>query len=137
VRRQDIQVRDDLLQNLCFNALKEIKMTMLDWNTSRSQILAGVGEIGKFSPETVKGYVAIGNAGATTGQLDVKTHELIALAVAISLRCDGCIAVHSSKAKALGATKEELAEALGVAISVNAGAALAYTARTLDAFDAA
>jgi AhpD family alkylhydroperoxidase len=63
--------------------------------------------------------------------------ELIALAVAITLRCDGCIAVHTAAAKKHGATKEEIAEALGVGISVNAGAALVYSTRTLDAFDAA
>jgi AhpD family alkylhydroperoxidase len=57
--------------------------------------------------------------------------------VAISLRCDGCITVHTEAASKTGATKEEIAEALGVAVSVNAGAALVYSTRTLDAFDAA
>ena len=112
-------------------------MQMLDWNTYRGQILARVGEIGKLSPDTVKGYMALSGAGAKTGQLDAKTRELIALAVAISLRCDGCITVHAAEAKNHGATKEEIAEALGTAITVNAGAALVYSTRTLDAFDAA
>ena len=111
-------------------------MAMLDWNEYRNQILARVGEIGKLTPDTVKGYVALGGAGARTGHLDAKTRELIALAVAISLRCDGCITVHTTAAKKLGATKEEIAEAQGVSISVNAGAALVYSTRTLDAFDA-
>ena len=115
----------------------EDKMTMLDWNHYRNLILARVGEIGKLSPDTVKGYMALGGAGAKTGHIDAKTRELIALAVAISLRCDGCISVHAAAARKLGASKEEIAEALGVGISVNAGAALVYTARTLDAFDAA
>jgi len=112
-------------------------MQMLDWNTYRGQILTRVGEIGKLSPDTIKGYMALSGAGAKTGQLDAKTRELIALAVAISLRCDGCITVHAAEAKNHGATKEEIAEALGTAISVNAGAALVYSTRTLDAFDAA
>ena len=112
-------------------------MAMLDWNEYRNQVLARVGEIGKLSPDTIKGYMALGGAGAKTGHLDAKTRELIALAVAISLRCDGCITVHTSAVKKLGATKEEIAEALGVGISVNAGAALVYSTRTLDAFDAA
>jgi len=110
---------------------------MLDWNEYRNQILARVGEIGKLSPDTIRGYMALGGAGAKTGHLDAKTRELIALAVAITLRCDGCITVHTAAAKKLGATKEEIAEALGVGISVNAGAALVYSTRTLDAFDAA
>jgi AhpD family alkylhydroperoxidase len=66
-----------------------------------------------------------------------RSGELIALAVAISLRCDGCITVHAEAARKTGVTKEEIAEALGVAVNVNAGAAIVYSTRTLDAFDAA
>jgi AhpD family alkylhydroperoxidase len=109
-------------------------MAMHEWESYRGQIVAGVSEIGKLSPDTIKGYVTLGGAGAKTGKLDAKTRELIALAVAVSLRCDGCIAVHAAAAKKLGVTEVELAEALGVAISVNAGAALVYSTRTFDAF---
>src|SRR5258707_7095457 len=112
-------------------------MHMLDWNQYRKQVVAGVGDIAKLSPDTVKGYGTLSGASAKTGQLDAKTRELIALAVAISLRCDGCITVHTAEAQKLGATKEEIAEALGVAVSVNAGAALVYASRTLDAYGAA
>jgi len=109
-------------------------MSMKDWNGYRGQVIAGVGEFAKLSPETVRGYAALSGAGAKTGQLDAKTRELIALAVAVSLRCDGCIAVHSEAANKLGVTHGELAEALGVAVAVNAGAAMVYSTRTLDAF---
>jgi AhpD family alkylhydroperoxidase len=112
-------------------------MHMMDWNGYRGQVAAGVGEVGKLSPDTVRGYAQLSGAGAKTGLFDIKTRELIALAVAVTLRCDGCIATHAAAALKAGATNEELAEALGVAISVNAGAALVYTARTLDAFAAA
>jgi AhpD family alkylhydroperoxidase len=112
-------------------------MRMHDWNAYRQQVSAGVGELSKLSPDTVRGYVTLGDAGAKTNRLDGKTRELIALAVAISLRCDGCITTHVEAARKQGVTKEEIAEALGVAISVNAGAALVYTTRTLDAFAAA
>jgi AhpD family alkylhydroperoxidase len=65
--------------------------------------------------------------------LGAKIRELIALAVAVTLRCDGCIAVHTAAATRHGATKEEIAESLGVAVSVNAGAALVYSTRVMDA----
>jgi len=110
---------------------------MKDWNGYRGQVAAGVGEMGKLSPDTVRGYAQLSQAGAKTGHFDDKVRELIALAVAVTLRCDGCIATHTAAALKAGATREELAEALGVAISVNAGAALVYTTRTLDAFAAA
>lgn len=109
-------------------------MSMHDWKGYRGQIIAGVGEYAKLSPDTVRGYTTLSGAGAKTGHLDPKTRELIALAVAISLRCDGCITVHTEAARKLGVTQEELAEALGVAVSVNAGAAIVYSTRTLDAF---
>lgn len=109
---------------------------MMDWNTYRKQVTTGVGHIGKHSPDTVKGYVQISQANAATGTLDAKMRELVSLAVAVSLRCDGCITVHTAAAHKAGATKEEIAEVLGVAIAVNAGAALVYSTRTFDAFDA-
>lgn len=126
--------RSHLISGECIG---DFVMSMLDWNGYRQQVLSGVGALGKLSPDTVKGYVTLGGAGQKTGRLDAKTRELIALAVAISLRCDGCITVHTEAASKTGATKEEIAEALGVAVSVNAGAALVYSTRTLDAFDAA
>jgi AhpD family alkylhydroperoxidase len=110
---------------------------MIDWNAYRKQLLARVGEVAKISPDTVRGYSTLGSAGGKIDHLGAKTRELIALAVAISLRCDGCIAVHTAEARKLGASKEEIAEALAVAIGVNAGAALVYSTRTLDAYDTA
>lgn len=107
---------------------------MLDWNTYRKQLLSAIGDIGKMSPDITRGYQGISNAGAQTGKLDAKTRELIALAVAVTRQCDGCIAVHVDAAARHGAAREEIVEALGVAIAVNAGAALVYSARVMDAF---
>ena len=107
---------------------------MLDWNDYRKQLAAGVKEIGQLSPDTIKGYIALSGAGQKADLLGAKVRELVALAVAVTLRCDGCIAVHTEAAIKHGATKEEIAEAVGVATSVNAGAALVYSARVMDAF---
>lgn len=109
---------------------------MLDWNEYQKQIGATLGELGKLSPDTLRGYRTLSDANAKTGTLGEKIRQLIALAVAVTVRCDGCIVVHTDAAIKAGATREEIAEALGVAISINAGAALVYTARTLDAFAA-
>ena len=111
-------------------------MHMMDWNEYRQQVVAGVGNLAKLTPDTIKGYGAMGAAGAKTGRLDPKTRELIAIAVAITLRCDGCITVHADNARKFGASVEEIAEALGVAVSVNAGAAIVYSTRALDAYQA-
>ena len=108
---------------------------MQDWNTQREALLGRVGEFAKLSPDTVRG-IGMMDAAGKNGTLGAKIHELIALAVAVTTRCDGCIAVHTKNAVARGATREEIAEALGVAVALNAGAALTYTARVLDAHDA-
>ncbi len=83
--------------------------------------------------QTMKGVVALGNAGNKTDLLGAKVRELIALACAVTTRCDGCIAFHADAAVKAGATDAEIAEALGVAINLNAGAAVIHSARTLDA----
>lgn len=109
---------------------------MLNWNEYMKELQARTAEIGRTSPDIIRGYRTLSDAGQKTGKLDAKTRELIALAVAVSLRCDGCITIHTSAAIQHGATEEEIVEALGVAVSINAGAALVYSSRVLDAFHA-
>jgi AhpD family alkylhydroperoxidase len=106
---------------------------MLDWNEYRSELMNTIGDLAKLSPDTVRGYSTLSDAGKRTSKLDPKTRELISLAVAVTTRCDGCITVHTEAALKAGATKEEIAEALGVAVAMNAGAALVFSARVLDA----
>jgi AhpD family alkylhydroperoxidase len=106
---------------------------MQDWNNYRDQLITKVGELAEQSPDIVRGLVTIENAASKTGHLEPKIHELIALAVAVTTRCDGCISVHTKKAVEHGATVAEISEALGVAVALNAGAALTYSARVLDA----
>ncbi len=71
---------------------------MLDWNNYRSELMQRLGELGKLTPETMKGVVALGNAGNKTDLLGAKVRELIALACAVTTRCDGCIAFHADAA---------------------------------------
>ncbi len=109
---------------------------MLDWLGYRKELIGRIGEIGKLSPDTLRGYQTLSGAGEKTGHLDAKTRELISLAVAVTTRCDGCITVHTGEALKYGATREEIAEALGVAVAMNAGAAMVYSARVMDAVNA-
>src|SRR5258707_14907312 len=103
--------RSHLISGECIG---DFVMSMFDWNGYRQQVLSGVGALGRLSPDTVKGYATLGGAGQKTGRLDAKTRELIALAVAISLRCDGCITVHTEAARRTGDTKETDSEGPGV-----------------------
>ena len=107
---------------------------MLDWNEYQKQIQQRIAEIGRANHEIVNGYRALSDAGNQSNLLSSKVRELIALAVAVTRQCDGCIIVHTDAAIKQGATSEEIIEALGVAIAVNAGAALIYSTRVMDAF---
>jgi AhpD family alkylhydroperoxidase len=107
---------------------------LLDWRAFIQATTAGIKDLARLSPSTLKGYQTLHAAGGQTQHLDAKTRELIALAVAVTTRCDGCIADHTKNAIALGVTREEIAEALGVAIAMNAGAALTYAGRVMDAY---
>jgi AhpD family alkylhydroperoxidase len=107
---------------------------MQDWNTYRDSLMERVGDYAKQSPDVLRGVATLDGAAAKTGHLSPKIHELIALAVAVTTRCDGCISVHTKNAAAAGATIEEISEALAVAIALNTGAALVYSARVVEAF---
>ena len=109
---------------------------MLNWTEYRKELVGRIGELGKLTPDTLAGYQTLSHAGKKTDVLDAKTRELIALAVSVTTRCDGCITVHSAEALKQGASHEEIAEALGVAVALNAGAAMVYSARVLDAVKA-
>jgi AhpD family alkylhydroperoxidase len=109
---------------------------MLDWNEYQKEIGAKLAEFMKVTPESVRGYQTLSNANSKTTHLGEKTRQLISLAVAVTTRCDGCITVHSDLALKAGASKEEIGEALGVAMAMNAGAVLIYSLRVMDAVDA-
>jgi AhpD family alkylhydroperoxidase len=109
---------------------------MMDWNEYHKEVGARIGDLMKLSPDTVRGYQTLSAANSKTSKLGEKTRQLISLAVAVTTHCDGCIVVHTDAALKAGATKEEIAEALGVAVGMNAGAALVYSSRVLDAVGA-
>ncbi|AKN17848.1 carboxymuconolactone decarboxylase family protein [Mycobacterium haemophilum] len=85
-------------------------------------------------PGVYRGFAEMSNAALTSGALDRKVKELIAVAVGVVAGCDGCIASHAQGAARAGASKEEAAEAIGVSILMHGGPATIYGARAYDAF---
>jgi AhpD family alkylhydroperoxidase len=61
--------------------------------------------------------------------LDAKTQELIALACSLVAKCEGCVEGHIKKALKEGATKEEISEAIVIAVGINAAAIVDMTDR--------
>ncbi|MCV7243304.1 carboxymuconolactone decarboxylase family protein [Mycobacterium mantenii] len=88
----------------------------------------------KMIPEVYRGFAEMSNGALSSGALDRKFKELIAMAIGVVAGCDGCIASHAQGAARAGATKEEAAEAIGVSILMHGGPATIYGARAYDAF---
>lgn len=86
------------------------------------------------APEVMKAFSAIAQSALAPKALDVKTKELIAIAIAVAVRCDDCIAFHVKAAIDHGATREEVQETLGMAIYMGAGPAAMYASHALEAY---
>jgi AhpD family alkylhydroperoxidase len=80
------------------------------------------------------GFGQLHKAAVADGALPAETKELIALVVAVVKQCDGCIAYHAKAAARRGATPDEVAEALGVALLMDGGTASVYGPRAWDAY---
>ncbi len=85
-------------------------------------------------PEVYQGFGELHRASFAPGALEVKTKELIALAIGVVEGCDGCIASHAQAAARAGATRQEAAEAIGVTFLMKGGPATIYGPRAYDAF---
>jgi AhpD family alkylhydroperoxidase len=103
---------------------------MLDWNAYAAELGAREG-MSLLAPNAVTGFIALDKGANKTTHLDAKTRELIAVAIAVTTRCDGCIGVRTERAIKAGATREEVAEALGVAIAAPRSGRLSRDSRAL------
>jgi AhpD family alkylhydroperoxidase len=106
-----------------------------DWSKLIADLRAPLRELRNGVPDAMKGFSAIAQAATRANALDSKTKELIALAIAVAVRCDDCIAFHAKAALARGASREEVLEALGMAIYMGAGPAVMYASHAIEAFD--
>lgn len=91
-------------------------------------------ELREHIPEVIGAYAAMQRAALGDGALSAKVKELIALAIAVTRECDGCISAHAKGAAHQDATEEEVAEAIGVAVLLNGGPATVWGPRALSAF---
>lgn len=85
-------------------------------------------------PEVMKGFNDLARAATADGVLDKKTKELIALALGVAARCDACLGFHAKALVQLGATVQEVEEALAMAVYMGGGPSLMYSANAIAAF---
>lgn len=99
------------------------------------QLKGLIDNLGKAIPGTMSGFGQLNKQTMKDGALSAMTKELIALAIAITVRCDGCIAYHVHDAVNAGATREEIAEAISVAVLMGGGPSVIYGSEALNALE--
>lgn len=97
------------------------------------ELNAWMEKLGAEIPDAMQGFGALHESSLKPGALDSKTKELIALGIAITVRCDGCISFHVHDAMKAGSSKEEIAETVSVAILMGGGPSVAYGIEAMQA----
>jgi AhpD family alkylhydroperoxidase len=106
-----------------------------DFSELTRSISANLKKLRKDIPDTMQGFAALAQAATRDGALDKKTKELIALALGVAARCDGCIGFHAEALVRLGATRQEVEETLGMAVYMGGGPSLMYAADAISAYE--
>ena len=107
----------------------------LNWHELISGLQDPLSQVRAGQADVMRNFSGMAQSALKTGALDTKTKELIALAVSVALRCDDCIGFHSKAALQSGASRDEVLEALGMAIYMGAGPSVMYASHAIEAFD--
>jgi AhpD family alkylhydroperoxidase len=99
------------------------------------RISGDLRKLRKDIPDTMQAFSALAQAAARDGALDRKTKELIALALGVAARCDGCIGFHTEALVKLGVTRQQVEETLGMAVYMGGGPSLMYAADAISAYE--
>jgi AhpD family alkylhydroperoxidase len=95
----------------------------------------GIAKIRPGAPETLSAFGGLAKAAMKAGALSAAHKELIALAIGVAGHCEGCIGFHAKALARMGAPREEIVDALAVAIYMGGGPSLMYAAEAMNAFD--
>lgn len=106
-----------------------------DYRALTQDISAYSAQLRKLVPDAMQGFHALAKGAGADGALDARTKELIALAIGVTQRCDGCIGFHAKALVGMGATRTEVAEVMAMCVYMGGGPALMYAADALRAYD--
>lgn len=108
---------------------------MTDYVAYHQHLEERLTQFGKEMPGPMTGFARLHKKAVEEGVLSGKTKELMALAISVAVRCEGCIAYHVHDAVKAGASRPELLETLGIALFMGGGPASVYAAHAMDAID--
>jgi AhpD family alkylhydroperoxidase len=113
-----------------------LKFEIMDTYNEKAQCVYDfLATLSKETPEVGRGFLALHDAAGKDKALSSRTKELIALGIAITIRCEGCIACHVKAAMSLGATREEIFETIGVALVMGGGPSVVYSEKAYKAME--
>ena len=102
-------------------------MTNMDefdrYRAAMNEKLLGSGHLG------IKRFFALDHQAYEPGPLGTKTKELLGLAASAVLRCDDCITYHLVRSAEEGWTREEVIDALNVALVVGGSITIPHVRR--------
>lgn len=107
----------------------------MTYRTDTADLRNELRALHRLNPETAKGFNALSVGAMTDGPLDKKTREFVALAIAVSQRCQPCINLHVEALMKVGCTREELGSVLAMCVQMGGGPALMYAAHALGVWD--
>lgn len=99
------------------------------------RVAGNMATLRKDIPNVSQAFSELASQATSDGALDKKHKELIALAIAVTQRCDACIGFHLRALLKLGATRQEVAETLGMCVYMGGGPAMMYAADAIAGFD--
>ena len=106
-----------------------------DWPSANQELSKALATYRQAAPEVASAFSELAKAATKPAAIDPKTKELIALAIGIAGRCDGCIGFHTEAAIRHGASRDEIVDTIGVATYMGGGPSYVYGAQALLAFD--
>lgn len=111
---------------------KDLKM---DWKAELAEANANLAAYRKASPEGAAGFTGMSRAAMGAGAIGVKEKEFMCLSIGIARQCIDCIGFHVKAAIAVGATRDEIAEVVTVAIYMGGGPSYMYAVKALECYD--
>jgi AhpD family alkylhydroperoxidase len=97
-----------------------------------NNFVGGLENLSKTNGENVGAFMGLLGTTYEPKALDLKTKELMSVAIGCYSRCEYCIVYHSYKAFEAGATKEEILEAAMVSVAFGGGPSMAYSVTLLE-----
>lgn len=107
----------------------------MDWKAELATSNTNLDKLREAHPAIAKGFGGLHHAALKEGALSVREKELQALAIGIAKQCVDCIGFHVKAAIAAGATRDQVAETVAVAMMMGGGPSFMYGAKALEAFD--